>query len=124
MSKKYVSCKRPDFIRMIYLKYMIKEIDFKEFRHRVICANKTFEWVNSARVDSRAYDRLCFRLSHQHETNERFLSYLSQGHLTDDFMDSASEIDFPRDIDVVETRAQRNEPLFQSSRTEAAIMRS
>jgi len=122
MRRKWTSVKRPDFLRMIYLKYMTKEIDFKEFRDRVLCANKTFEWLNSGRVDSRSYDRLSFRLTQHFETCERFLSYLGQGHLTNDFMESATEEDFPRDLVIVETGPQRNEPLFRSSRTEPSII--
>ena len=123
MSRKYISCKRPDFLRMIYLKFMIREIEFPEFRHRILAANKTFEWVNSVRVDSRAYNRLNFRWTQDEILNERFLNYLAQGHLKDDFIVTATELDYPRDLPVSETpTAVRNEPLFRTDRTEPSII--
>ena len=123
MSRKYISCKRPDFLRMIYRKFMLREIEFPEFRHRILAANKTFEWVNSVRVDSRAYNRLNFRLSHDDLMNQRFLNYMGQGNLTDEFIVSSAETDFPRDIIVKELETpHRNEPLFRTSRTEPSII--
>ena len=123
MSKKYISCKRPDFLRMIYRKYMLGEIAFDELRHRLLAANKTFEWVNSVRVDSRAYNRLNFRLTQDDILNERFLNYMAQGHLKDDFIVTATELDYPRDLPVSEIpTAVRNEPLFRTDRTEPSII--
>ena len=123
MSKKYTSCKRPDFLRMIYRKYMLGEIGFDELRHRMLAANKTFEWVNSVRVDSRAYNRLNFRLTQDDILNERFLNYLAQGQFTDDFIVTSSDLDFPRDLKVEELKTPaRNEPLFRTSRSEPSII--
>ena len=123
MSKKYTSCKRPDFLRMIYRKYMLGEIAFDELRHRLLAANKTFEWVNSVRVDSRAYNRLNFRLTQDDILNERFLNYLAQGQFKDEFIVTATELDYPQDLPVKETEvASRNEPLFRSSRSEPSII--
>ena len=123
MSKKYTSCKRPDFLRMIYRKYMLGEIGFDELRHRLLAANKTFEWVNSVRVDSRAYNRLNFRLTQDDILNERFLNYLAQGQFKDEFIVTATELDYPQDLPVKETEvASRNEPLFRSSRSEPSII--
>ena len=123
MSKKYISCKRPDFLRMIYRKYMLGEIAFDELRHRLLAANKTFEWVNSVRVDSRAYNRLNFRLTQDDILNERFLNYLAQGQFKDEFIVTATELDYPQDLPVKETEvASRNEPLFRSYRTEPSII--
>lgn len=123
MSKKYISCKRPDFLRMIYRKYMLGEIAFDELRHRMLAANKTFEWVNSVRVDSRAYNRLNFRLTQDDILNERFLNYMAQGQFKDEFIVTATELDYPQDLPVKETEvASRNEPLFRSSRSEPSII--
>ena len=123
MSKKYTSCKRPDFLRMIYRKYMLGEIAFDELRHRLLAANKTFEWVNSVRVDSRAYNRLNFRLTQDDILNERFLNYMAQGQFKDDFIVTATDLDYPRDLPVQEIpTAVRNEPLFRTDRTEPSII--
>ena len=102
---------------------MLGEIAFDELRHRLLAANKTFEWVNSVRVDSRAYNRLNFRLTQDDILNERFLNYMAQGQFKDDFIVTATDLDYPRDLPVQEIpTAVRNEPLFRTDRTEPSII--
>ena len=111
MKKRLVTVKRPDLMRIIYFKYMAKEIEFKEMRQRMISVNELFQWIVSARVQGDAYTRLMFRLEPRHILNERFLSLLGQGGLKTDELEAASEEDFPRDLETFfADKPDRNDP--------------
>ena len=58
--RKKVNCHRSDLLRLIYVKYQAKEINWQVFKRKVEAVMELESWLDSFVVDSKVYDRICW----------------------------------------------------------------